>query len=209
MAQYETEEEQVEAIKAWWKENGNSVIAGVVLGVAGLVGWKSWNTYQETQALEASDIYFDIRESVVSQNKDAILQQAKILKESYSGTPYAALGALILAKAKADEDDHEATIENLQWVVDNGNEENIKSIAKLRLARVYVASNDLTAAEAILNQDFPSAYDSLLMEIRGDLYSQRGDIEAARNAYDAAIAASTDQSINYLKMKRDNLGSNG
>ena len=208
MAQYETEEEQINAIKEWWKENGRSVIAGVVIGVAGLVGWKGWNNYQETQALEASDIYFDMRSSIVTQNQQAIVEQANILKESYSGTPYGAMGALILAKAKADEGDHEATIDNLQWVIENGKEENIKSVAKLRLARVYIATDALNEAESLLDESFPFAFNSLLMEVRGDLYSQRGDIEAARDAYDAAIASAGEQSITYLKMKRDNLGNN-
>ena len=206
MAEYETEEQQIDAIKKWWQENGRSVIAGVVIGIAGLVGWKGWNSYQEQQAIAASDRYNAMRSSIVSQNLDAVLHQASELKESYSSTPYASLGALLLAKAKAEKGDAEAVIENLQWVIDHAKQDSLRSIASLRLARVYIAQNKLDEAEGLLDQSFPQAYLSLLAELRGDLFVRRGDTEAAKGAYDEAITAAGAEDIDYLRMKRDNLG---
>ena len=206
MAEYETEEQQIDAIKKWWQENGRSVIAGVVIGIAGLVGWKGWGSYQEQQAIAASDRYNAMRSSIVSQNLDAVLHQANELKENYGSTPYASLGALLLAKAKAEKGDAEAVIENLQWVIDHTKQDSLRSIASLRLARVYIAQNKLDEAEGLLDQSFPQAYLSLLAELRGDLFVRRGDTEAARGAYDEAIAAAGAEDIDYLRMKRDNLG---
>lgn len=207
MAEYDTEEEQVKALKDWWKENGRSVIAGVVIGVAGLVGWKGWNTYQEQQSLAASDRYHAMRASIMAQNLEVVVQQAGELKDNYGTTPYASLGALLLAKAKAEQGDEAAIVENLQWVIENGKQETLQSIAKLRLARVYIGQNALDKAQQLLEQPFAQAYQSLLAEIRGDLLASQGDIAAARTAYDQAITAAGAEDIDYLRMKRDNLGS--
>lgn len=206
MAEYETEEEQVKALKDWWNENGRSVIAGVVIGVAGLGGFKYWSNHHEQQAFIASDLYSNIRNAIVAQDEAAIIATATELKESYAGTPYAAHGALLLAKAKADKDDNAAAIENLQWAIDNTKEESIKAIAQLRLARVYIEDNALDNAETLLSQDYPFAYESLLMEVRGDLFVSRGDLAAARQSYQRAIETADENSINYLKMKSDHLG---
>lgn len=207
MAEYDTEEEQVKALKDWWKENGRSVIAGVVIGVAGLVGWKGWNAYQEQQSLAASDRYHAMRASIMAQNLEAVVQQAGELKNNYGTTPYASLGALLLAKAKAEQGDEGAIVENLQWVIENGKQETLQSIAKLRLARVYISQNALDKAQKLLEQPFAQAYQSLLAEIRGDLLARQGDVAAARTAYDQAITAAGAEDVDYLRMKRDNLGS--
>lgn len=206
MAEYDTEEEQVKALKDWWNENGRSVIAGVVIGVAGLGGWKYWTNYQEQQSQIASALYSGIRNAIVAQDEPAIIATATELKQNYTSTPYAAHGALLLAKAKADKDDNAAVIENLQWAIDNSKEHSIKAIAQLRLARVYIEDNALDSAEALLSQEYPLAYQSLLMEVRGDLFVSRGDIPAAREAYERAIDAADENSINYLRMKSDHLG---
>ena len=206
MAEYETEEQQLKAIKDWWNENGRSVIAGVVIGVAGLVGWKGWNSYQEQQSLAASDRYQAMQSSILAQDLVTVVQQASELRDNYSSTPYASLGALILAKAKAEQGEPAAAVENLQWVIDNSKQDSLRAIAKLRLARMYIAQQDLDGAQDLIDQEYPQAYRSLWAEIRGDLLARRGDLAAARSAYDEAIAAAENEDVVYLQMKRDNLG---
>ena len=206
MADHETDDEQLRAIKEWWKENGRSVIAGVVIGVGSLIGWKGWNVYQEQQALEASDQYNEMRNSIVGQRIDSVVVQAEKLKADYPSTPYASWGALLVAKAKESEGDTAASIDNLKWVIDNGKQDTVKTLAKLRLARVYLATSEYPKAQAILDQQYPLAYNSLLQELRGDLHAARGDNQAARQAYDEAISSAESGDVEFLKMKRDNLG---
>ena len=209
MADRETEDEQLRALNAWWNQNGRSVIAGVIIGVGTLIGWKGWNTYQEQQALEASDRYNQMREAILAQNVESVAAQAEQLKQNYSSTPYASWSALALAKVQESKDNPNGAIDNLQWVIDNSQQDTVITLAKLRLARVYIANANLPKAEALLDQSYPLAYDSLLQELRGDLYSQRGDLQAARDAYDKAISSSESADIEYLKMKRDSLGKAG
>ncbi len=206
MANHETDDEQLRAIKEWWKENGRSVIAGVVIGVGSLIGWKGWNVYQEQQAIEASDQYSEMRNSILAQRIDSVVIQAEKLKTDYPSTPYASWSALLVAKGKESEGDTAAATENLQWVIDNGKQDTVIALAKLRLARIYIATSDYPNAQALLDQQYPLAYNSLLQELRGDLYAGRGDNQSARKAYDEAIFSSESGDVEYLKMKRDNLG---
>lgn len=206
MAEHGTEEEQIRALKEWWQENGRSVIAGVVIGVGTLVGWKGWDIYQEQQAIEASDRYNNMRSAILAQNFDSVVAQAQELKDNYAATPYAAWSALLVAKAKEAKGETTQAIENLQWAVDNAKQDTVKHIAQLRLARLYIASDEFSKAEALLDQTFPNAYTSLHQELKGDLYALRGNHEQARKAYDAAISAADASDIEFLKMKRDNLG---
>ena len=114
--------------------------------------------------------------------------------------------ALLVAKAKESKGESVEAIENLQWVVDHAKQETVKSLGRLRLARLYIAASEYAKAEALLDQSFPEAYTSLYQELRGDLYVARGNHEEARKAYDAAISAADVSDIEFLKMKRDNLG---
>ena len=206
MADHGTDEQQIQAIKEWWNENGRSVIAGVVIGIGTLVAWKGWGTYQEQQAIEASDRYNNMRSSILSQDLDSVTVQAQELKDNYASTPYASWGALLLAKANEAKGDTLAAIENLEWTAKNAKQETVKNIAQLRLARVYIAEGEYAKAEEVLDQSFPDAYTSLYQELLGDLHARRGNLEQARQAYDAAINASNESDIEYLEMKRNNLG---
>lgn len=204
MAENETEEQQIDALKEWWKQNGSAAVIGVVLGVGSLVGWKGWGAYQEQQYMMASDRYDVMQQSIVAQDIDAVMLQAKQLKQDFSATPYAALAGLMLAKVHAENVEYDKTIENLQWVIDNAKQDTIQSIAKLRLIRIHIVQNQLDQAQALLNHDYPLAYASLKEELRGDWHVSRGESEEARAAYDSAIATAEESEISYLQMKRDN-----
>ncbi|MDW3096406.1 MAG: tetratricopeptide repeat protein [Gammaproteobacteria bacterium] len=206
MADHETDDEQLRAIKEWWNENGRSVVAGVVIGVGTLIGWKGWNVYQEQQAIEASDRYNEMRSAILAQNLDSIVVQAEELKQNYSSTPYASWAALLLAKAKESNGETDETLDNLQWVIDNSKQETVIALAKLRLVRMHIANSNYPKAQALLDQEYPLAYNSLLQELRGDLHAVRGEHQAARKAYDEAISSAATDDVEYLIMKRDNLG---
>ena len=97
MAAYE-DDEQLEALKKWWTENGTSVIVGIVLGIGALVGWKGWNSYQTNKAETASSHYNAISTAMTDESSEALLENVTSLQQEYSSTPYAALASLALAK---------------------------------------------------------------------------------------------------------------
>jgi predicted negative regulator of RcsB-dependent stress response len=207
MAEHLSDEQRVEELKKWWDENGKAVIAGVVLGLGGLLTWKGWVYYQETQAKAASEYYARVRLATSENNAQTIVENTDILQGSYSSTPYAALAALELAKFKADAGDLEVAAERLRWAIDHGAQEAVRNTARIRLARVLVAQgkND-EVLDLLSRSDFlPVQYLSMVEEIRGDALLAKGEIDKARTAYTKALISAGEDS-EYLRMKREDLG---
>lgn len=185
-----TDEEKVELLKKWWKENGGSIITGVVLGLALLFGGKAWFAYQERQAATASNIYAVMMVALDNGNAAVVTQRAGILMTDFSSTPYASLAGLALAKLKLDEGELVAAHAQLRWVLDNTGSEVLREIARLRLIRVLIAEQDLEGAEALIAQaNKAGAFEALYAEIDGDIYTARGDFINASKAYEQALAA--------------------
>lgn len=194
-----SDEERAEELKAWWRENGVSVAAGVAIAVAGVVGWQQWQQYQIRQAETASALFQQAQ--ATETDKVAALQK---VSEEYDSTPYGSLAALSAA-AETSQSNPAQAIESLKKALD-GKDPNLATIAKLRLARVYIAEGKLSDAETLLDTNLAVAYTSLVEELKGDLYVAKKDLDKARAAYDKAILSAGSNSVQYLKMKRDNLG---
>ncbi len=207
MADYETEEQQVEALKNWWKENGIAVISGVALGIAALSGWRGWDWYQEKQAEEASDMFANVQEAVIKNDAESLQVQSDTLRANYKSTPYAVLASLYEAKTQTEQGDLAAAAESLRWVIDHSSQDAVQNIARIRLARVLVADNKLDEAAATINRNLPKAYSSLVNEIRGDIFFAKGELEQAKQAYDQALESADASSVEFLQMKRNDLGS--
>jgi predicted negative regulator of RcsB-dependent stress response len=205
LAAHHGEDEQVEALKRWWDENGRSVIAGVIIGLGALLGWRGWVTYHENQAKTASIHYAALRAAAEIEDAQALEANAKTLKESFASTPYAPLAALSLAKLRAEDGDVQASETELRWAIEHSSQAVVEDLARIRLARVLAAQGKHEAALRMVNSEFPAAYTSLVEEIRGDVLVATGRIEEARAAYDRAIAAAGGD-IEYLRMKRTDLG---
>ncbi len=204
MSGYHTEEEQVEAIKKWWSENGRSVVAGAVLGLGGLFGWRAWVSHQHTQAETASSFYNAVSQAIAVNDRQTAAENTTALQDGFASSPYASLAALELARVKADSDQLDAAAEQLLWAIKHSPQQTVRDIAGLRLARVYVAQSRFDEALQIIEGDFASSYDALRDEIRGDVLVGKGDIDAAREAYDRAL--NLDGNNEYLQMKRADLG---
>lgn len=207
MAEYETEEQQVEALKDWWKQNGLAVIGGAVLGISALVGWRGWNWHQDKQATEASDIFAVVQEAANKNDATALQEQTNILRDNYASTPYAPLAVLHQAKNQIDQGDNVAAEESLRWVLKNSKQDTVQNVARLRLARLLLADKKVDEAQAMVNSGMSDAYASLTNEIRGDIFVAKGEIEQAKEAYDQAMQAASGAGVEYLQLKRNDLGS--
>ena len=185
-----TDEERLDLIKKWWRENGSSIITGVVLGLAVLFGGKAWFSYQETNAQTASNIYVTLMSALETGDALAVAEKTGVLVSEYGGTPYATLAALAMAKIKIEAGELNDAQAQLRWVLDNSKSEIFRDTARLRLARVLIAMEDLDAAEALLQEPVSgNAFDPLYTEVKGDVKIARGDIPAAHLAYQEALAA--------------------
>ncbi|MEJ2115758.1 MAG: tetratricopeptide repeat protein [Gammaproteobacteria bacterium] len=207
MVDYETEEQQVEALKEWWKQNGLAVIGGAVLGISALVGWRGWSWYQEKQATEASDIFAVVQEAANKNDASVLQEKAKILRDNYSSTPYASLAVLHQAKNQIEQGENAVAEESLRWVLINSKQDAVQSITRIRLARLLLSENKVDEAQAIISNGMSDAYKSLADEIRGDVFVAKGEIEQAKKAYDQAMLSASGGGVEYLQLKRNDLGS--
>jgi predicted negative regulator of RcsB-dependent stress response len=203
----ETDEQRLEHIKDWWKENASSVITGLLLGLALLFGAKSWFAYQDRKAEEASNIYATMMSALSRGEEGLVNDRAGVLIGEYSSTPYATLAALALAKVKLEQGVPEAAHAQLQWALDNSGSEALRPLLRLRMARVMVAEGNPDGAQAQLAQiPTGSAFAPLVNELQGDIHAARGANDEARAEYEIALAALPPESAEYrlLQLKYEN-----
>ncbi len=199
-----SEEEQVEALKAWWKENGRSVVGGVVIGLGVVFGWQGWVKYQQSIADAASVQFEQLSQSVAGGALEAAEKQAELLINEYARTPYAIFSALNLARVKLQQQDAEGALEQLRWVVEQSDEPSFRQIARLRMARILIDSGDVDAAAAVIEQAEDDAYAGEFAMLKGDVALARGDRVAAYAAYQSALASKVGSAA-LVEMKMDDL----
>ncbi len=201
---YSTEEQQVEAIKSWWQTNGNYVIVGILVGLATVWGWGYYKNWKVSSAEQASDAY----QKAVSalEGGDASADAVISFVGDFQSSAYNPLLQLQLAKAQMDDNKPTDAAATLQAVVDKlGNENPVRSVARLRLAKAYIAAADNKAALASLDATFPEAFSAQADELRGDIYLLEGDKAAALGAYQAASSVEGGSASPLLQRKLDNL----
>jgi len=201
---YQTEEQQVEAIKGYWQENGNTIIAGIVLGFAGFIGFNLYQDNQLDNELSVSDSYQALLASASKDNSTFNANAATFISEN-AETSYASLAALALAKEAAAEKNWAEAQTQLTTAIASAPSEGIKAIASLRLARVQVQLEQYTPALATLATTLPESFTAAIEEVKGDIYLLQGKKELARTAYQAAITADGLASSPALQMKVDDL----
>ncbi|WP_136254038.1 YfgM family protein [Onishia niordana] len=213
MAELNTDEEQLEAIKRWWKENGTSLIAGVVIAAAGIFGWKAWEGYQANQA-EAASMRYQQLLSLASQPtlEDAALSQAReqvtALNEEHGGTLYADLASLIDARLAVADGDLAGARDALSTLIDATERGYLKDLARLRLARLQLAGDEADTALSTLDAIDSEALDAQRLALRGDAQLTLGQKDEARDAYREALATAeaSGQPLFGTQLKLDNLG---
>ncbi len=201
---YQTEEQQVEAIKGYWAENGNMIIAGIALGFAGFIGFNVYKDSKLEEELAVSDSYQTLLEASVN-DKATFAQNAEKFISENAGTSYESLTALALAKEFATDKDWENAQAQLTVAINSAPSDGIKAIASLRLARVQIQQEQYEQALSTLAQPLPESFRAAIEEIKGDTYLLQGKKELARNAYQAAIDADGLASSPNLQMKLDDL----
>lgn len=203
---YETDEEKVEAIKKWWKDNGLSVIAGVVIGLGSIYAWRFWIGHRDDVAGRASAAFEQLLSNAATMSQpEAVVKQAELLKDEFGSTPYAGMSNMVAAKALYHAGDVPAAMRALKDAIANAPDPALARIAALRLARIQVAEGQLDDAEkTIATHDDSPAFSGEFAAVRGDLAAARGDAAAARAAYEQAIEKGSGLS-QLIRLKLDNL----
>lgn len=205
--EYETEDQQIEALKKWWKENSSSLFIGVFVGVTALFGWRYYVDQSNLHAIDASNLYMQLMQKSMQNTVDEkSIDINNTLINEFSDTPYAALSSLALAKVEYKKYNLDGAVTQLKLAMKNASDNNIRNIASIRLISVYIEQEKYDEASALLNTSSDVAFDARYEELRGDLYRAQGDLDQARTAYDKAIHLNGISASQSLKLKRQNLG---
>jgi predicted negative regulator of RcsB-dependent stress response len=185
---YMTDDEQWEAVKRWIVENGLWVVAGIVLGVAGLVGYRYVDNSRNDRALRASVEFSAMTDALEHNDRGKAQQIAAGIIKDYPRSPYADQAELTLARLAVDAGELKNAVAPLTQVMNNSKDSELKRIARLRLARVQISESQPDDAIKTLAEDTPGAFAALYHEVRGDAFYAKKDFKSAVTEYQAALA---------------------
>lgn len=204
MELYETEEQQVEALQKWWKENGTSAMIGLGIGVAAILGWNYWQDYKKEEMGKASAVYDQLLKDVAENKTAEIDTVSNKLKTEFGSTEYATYSVLMQAKTKVEAGDLAGAQALLQDLANQSND--LSQLAKLRLVRLYLATGEFEKGLQLVGQVDPKkvvGFEGNYDELVGDLYVALDRIDEARTAYEKAIREGYNSPL--LQFKLDDL----
>ena len=182
------EQEQIDALKAFWAKYGNLITWTVTLILAAFAGYNFWLKHERDLASQASTLYGELQSAATAGDAKRAAQILGDMKAKAPKTTYTQLGALLTAKTQSDKGDAVNASANLQWVADNGNDENA-AVAHLRLAGLLADAKKYDDALKQLALVKPAAFVALVSDRRGDIELARGQKDAATKAYKVAYDA--------------------
>lgn len=187
MDEFQSEKEQIEEIKKWWKQNGGFIVTGLVLGVGVLGGWKYWGDFKEKRAAAASAQYEELTQAIVSKDRNGATSLLGSVSTEFDATPYPSQAALAMAKFYVESDEPELAAEQLQSVLVHSKDAHLKLVARQRLARVQLSQDRADEALKTLEVANPGSFAARFHEVRGDIYSAMDRQEDARVEYQSAL----------------------
>lgn len=204
MENFQTEEQQVEAIKGFWKENGNSVIVGLIIGFSGFIGFNYYQDQKLASEIAVTDSYIELQSSA-QDNSEAFASNAQEFITNNADSGYAAFTALALAKDAVSHQDYIGAEQHLNTAIEKSLDEGIKAIASLRLARIQIQTDQVEQALITLAKEYPASFLASVETAKGDAYLKQGKKELARNAYQTAIDNKGLETHPTLQIKLDDL----
>lgn len=206
MELYNSEEEQVEALKAWWDKNGTSVIVAIVVVLLGVFGWKNWQQQQHSEAESGAMALQQVMDALQS-NPDAALEAGRTVTGDHPGTVYSSMASLAMARAAVEKGELDAAAAHLQAALQAADQPELKQLARLNLSRVLLAQgkSDEALAQLLAGQagSMQAAYD----ELRGDILLAQAKPAEARDAYINALTGFRDsaEKKELVQLKLDDL----
>jgi predicted negative regulator of RcsB-dependent stress response len=197
------EQEQVDQLKAFWKQYGNLITWILTLALAGFAAWNGWNWWQREQSAKASSMFDELERAAQAADAERSARVFADLKERFPSTAYAQQGALLAAKVQADKGLTDAALATLAWASENGGDAELRTIARLRAAGLLMDKKQYDAAlaqlDAVAQGKDAKEFESLLADRRGDVLLAQGKKDEARKAFEAAYKA-MDEKLEYRRL---------
>ena len=204
MEVYSTENEQVDAIKQFFKNYGLTIVLAAVIGFGGVFGWKYWQSHQTNRLQESAGAFATVSEALAKPTPENIALAEKFVTET--NDIYGALASLELAQIAIDANDLVSGERHLTNAVAKVKNDAFADMLNLRLARVQLALDKTDAALVSLEQVKGKALNGMKNYIRGDVLAKKGDNTGATTAYRSALTDENAGAIRSLvELKLNNL----
>ena len=203
------EQEQVDALKHWWKDNGNSVLLAIALVLGVFAVSKGWQTYKIKQSSEAAALFAELNKQVLNSNDPKRVNDAATAEmDKFGSSAYAPRAALLAAQSNIQAKDNTHAKTQLQWVIEHSAEASLKDVARLKLASLLLDEKNYTDALTLLSTPHPDAFIALYADLKGDVLNAQGKHDEARTAYQQAFDKTDAQSPYHalIQMKLDATG---
>ncbi|MDH4172150.1 MAG: tetratricopeptide repeat protein [Betaproteobacteria bacterium] len=200
------EQEKLDALKAWWKDNARLIVLVVVAAAIAVAGTNGWRWYQRQQALEASALYDAFSKALRAADAKAIRDAGGALTERYAGTLYASMAALAAAHFHFERGEPKSAKAQLQWVLERSSSEDFRNLARLRLAALLLDERAFDEALALLEEKPLDTYAAQFAALRGDLLVAKDRPAEARTAYQLALEKASGAFRESVQMRLDALG---
>jgi len=204
------EQEQVAELRAWWRQHGGLVVAVVVAAALAFAGWQGWRIYQQNQATQAGVLFDTLARAAVAGDAKALRDAGGTLIESYPRTLYASMGALIAARFHFGRNDLKSAKAQLQWVLERSASDELRDLARLRLAAVLLDEKAYDEALMLLEQKHAPAFEAQYAALKGDVLVAKNQAASAREAYRLALDKAGKQDAAFresVRMRLEALGS--
>lgn len=203
------EQEQLDALKAFWKQYGNLVTWTLIVALGAFATWNGWNWWQREQAAKAGALYEELDKAAIVNDADKATRVFADLKERHARTAWAQQGALLAAKVQSAKGQADGARASLQWAIDSGPDADLRTIARLRLAALQLDAGQ--GGEALKTLDATpksEGFEPLIEDRRGDVLQAQGQKAEARAAYERAFAAMSPQ-LDYRRVVEAKLAALG
>lgn len=202
------EQEQLDELKEWWRQYGHFVLLVVAAAALSFAAMQGWRYYRHSQAVAAVTLYSQLDRAERAGDHKKVRELAGELAQKYGATPYAVFGALSAARASFDTGDLAGAKSQLQWVIEHAREDEIKDLARLRLAGVLLDEKNTAEALKLVEGKPADAMAGLYADLKGDILVAQGKTAEARSAYQLALDRSEANSPYRatIQIKLDALG---
>jgi predicted negative regulator of RcsB-dependent stress response len=202
------EQEQLASVKAWWNQYGNLLTWLLIIVLGAYSAWTGWKYYERSQSAQAAQLYEELQKSVTAKDSVKVQRVATDMQDKFGRSIYAGMSALTAAKVAFDANDLKTAKERLQWVIDNGRDDEYKALAKVRLAGILLDEKAYDEGLKLLAGEFPTQFASIVADRKGDLLVAQNKIEEARTAYQLALdkTAGSNPARQLIQLKLDAIG---
>jgi len=203
--------EQSELVQKWLRDNGMSIVVGIVIGLVGIFGWQQWNHRQAQNEANAAQLYQQVQVAYAAGKPAEAAPLIDQLMKDHASSAYAVFAVSDRARQQVEDKQFDQARAALEWAQGHAGAPALKSLVQLRLAQVALAQGKGDQALAVLDLLPADGFQGLAQELRGDALVKLGRVEDARKAYQAALSAMAEEAPQHgaLQMKLDNLATAG